>query len=171
MKELLSEIYCLDTNVLIEAWNTYYSPALCPDYWAVLNELGAKRLIFIPQEVYEEIAKQDDGLSDWLKNSNIPIHSQNEEVCINLKNIYAKDASHVRLVDSTKQRSLADPWVIAHAMTVNATVVTKEALAVDTNKKVKIPNVCDNMEIRWINDFRFIQELNIRFSCNISAPK
>ena len=169
MKELLSKIYCLDTNVLIEAWNNYYAPGLCPDYWTILNELGARKLIFTPQEVFDEIAKEDDELHNWLKTSQITIQQPNAEVCVNLKNIYDKDTSHVRLVDNTKKRSLADPWVIAHAMTFNATVVTKEAFAVDTKKRIKIPNVCENMDVRWINDFKFIEELNIKFSCNISS--
>ncbi|HRG07967.1 MAG TPA: DUF4411 family protein, partial [Cyclobacteriaceae bacterium] len=68
----------------------------------------------------------------------------------------------------TKSRSLADPWVIAHAMKENATVVTKEEkiTAVNTTK-IKIPNVCDNMKVRWINDYKFVEELNIRFTCSI----
>lgn len=28
---------------------------------------------------------------------------------------------------------------------------------------IKIPNVCENMEARWINDFAFIEERNIFF--------
>ena len=61
----LEVIYCLDTNVLIQAWQKYYSEKLCPDYWKVLNELGAKRRIFIPEELYREIEKVDDGLLAW----------------------------------------------------------------------------------------------------------
>lgn len=64
---------------------------------------------------------------------------------------------------------MADPWVIAHALYENATVVTKEekVTALDSHK-VKIPNVCDNMGIRWINDFELIEELGIKFSCSRS---
>ena len=79
-----------------------------------------------------------------------------------------KNSAHKYLVDNTKQRSLADPWVIAHALRENAIVVTKEEkiTAVNTTK-IKIPNVCDNMGVAWINDFKFIEELNIQFSCRI----
>lgn len=34
--------YCLDANVLIEAWRKYYNPKFCPDYWKILIELGSK---------------------------------------------------------------------------------------------------------------------------------
>ena len=59
--------YCLDANVLIQAWQKYYSPKICLDYWTVLNELGSKGRIFLPQMVYEEITRTDDDLAKWLK--------------------------------------------------------------------------------------------------------
>lgn len=84
-------------------------------------------------------------------------------------NVFTDQIPHANLVDNTKSRSLADPWVIAHALNENATVVTKEEkiTAVNTTK-MKIPNVCENMGIRWINDYQFIEELNIRFTCAIN---
>jgi hypothetical protein len=61
------EKYCLDANVLINAWNKYYSPKFCPDYWIILNQLGEQDRIFLPQLVFEEIARTEDDLSKWLK--------------------------------------------------------------------------------------------------------
>lgn len=85
-----------------------------------------------------------------------------------MKKIY-KTPAHLKLVDNTKNRSLADPWIIAHAMDTQSVVVTKEEKVTQTNStKVKIPNVCENVGIRWINDFEFVQELNFRFSCQIT---
>lgn len=160
--------YCLDTNVLIQAWQKYYSPRFCPDYWDVLNELGRRGSIFIPQMVNEEIIRTDDDLTQWLKKSNIPVASIDTNVTNYLKAVYAAHPSHKNLVDNTRQRSLADPWIIAHAINENAIVVTKEekVTAINTNK-IKIPNVCDNMGIPWINDFQLIESLNIQFSCNL----
>ena len=162
-------IYCLDTNVLIEPWQKYYSPRFCPEYWEVINELGSKGRIFLPEMVFEEITRTDDELSNWLRNSNIPIHKMNENVIECWKEILDSNPLHKFLVDNIKSRSLADPWVIAHAMNEKATVVTKENKETATNtKRIKIPNVCDNMKIRWINDFQFIEELNIQFTCKLN---
>jgi predicted nucleic acid-binding protein len=158
--------YCLDTNVLIQAWQKYYSPKFCPDYWKVLNELGALEIIFIPELVFEEIVRTEDDLTRWLKKSQIPIHKITESVAHSLQKIFTYNSLHKNLVDNTKARSLADPWVIAHAINDNATVVTKEEKVTAINSpRIKIPNVCDNMGIRWINDFEFIEELNIEFTC------
>ena len=158
--------YCLDANVLIQAWQKYYSPKICPNYWDILNHLGQNNKIFLPQMVYEEITRTDDDLAKWLKSSSIPQIKIDEQVANCLKSIYAANPSHIQLVDNTKQRSLADPWVIAHAMNEGAVIVTKEEKVTALNStKVKIPNVCENMGIRYINDFEFIQEMGLRFTC------
>jgi hypothetical protein len=159
--------YCLDANVLIQAWQKYYSPKFCPDYWALLDELGKGGKIFIPQLVFEEITKTEDDLAQWLKASSIPVHKIEEPVTICLRKIYEANPLHAFLVDNTKQRSLADPWVIAHALSENACVVTKEEKVTALNSlKVKIPNVCENMGVRWMHDFQFIEEMNIEFKCS-----
>ena len=133
-----------------------------------MDGLGSEGRIFICQEVYDEIVKTEDDLSSWLKDSNIPVRKASESVIGNLIEIY-KTPAHLKLVDNTKNRSLADPWVIAHAMDTNSVVVTKEEKVTQANStKVKIPNVCDNVGVRWINDFEFVQELNFRFSCQMS---
>jgi predicted nucleic acid-binding protein len=137
--------YCLDANVLIQGWQKYYNPKFCPDYWKILIELGRNEEIFIPELVYEEITRTEDDLSKWLKESQIPIVSISEPVTNHIRKILD---DYPLLVDNTKARSLADPWVIAHALNENATVVTKEEKVTALNsKKIKIPNVCDNFGI------------------------
>ena len=71
----LSRRYCLDANVLIQAWRKYYSPTFCPDYWSVLNDLGNIGKIFLPEQVFEEIVRTDDDLAGWVKGSKSK-HSQ-----------------------------------------------------------------------------------------------
>lgn len=158
--------YCLDANVLIQAWQKYYNPKFCLDYWNILIELGKNAKIFIPELVYEEIVRTEDDLSQWLKASKIPIAKITEPVTKHIRKILQ---DYPLLVDNTKARSLADPWVIAHALNDNATVVTKEEKVTALNtKKIKIPNVCDNIGIRWISDFQFIDELDIKFQCSLT---
>ncbi len=162
-------IYCLDANVLIQAWQKYYSPHICADYWDVLDKLGDRKRIFIPELVYEEIVRTDDDLSKWLKQSRIPVRKIDEPVTRCLQSIYAHNPVHANLVDNIRGRSLADPWVIAHAINDNAVVVTKEEKITAINsRKIRIPNVCENMGIRWINDFEFLKELGILFNCKVS---
>jgi predicted nucleic acid-binding protein len=163
-----TKIYCLDANVLIQAWQKYYAPTICPSYWEILNIMGEEGRVFISEMVYKEILRTEDDLNKWLKSSNIPVRKIDEEVTKCLRSIYSANPYHKYLVDSTKNRSLADPWVIAHALNENATVVTKEEKALSPNpKKIKIPNVCENMQVACINDFQFIEELGLKFHCEV----
>lgn len=168
MTQESSRNYCLDANVLIQAWQKYYAPDLCPDYWDNLILLGQEGRIIVPKVVYDEITRTEDDLSSWVKESKIPIRPITESVTKALQKIYNANPSHKFLVDNTKARSLADPWIIAHALDENLIVVTKEEKVTQLNsRKIKIPNVCDNMGVRWINDFEFVREIGIRFTSKI----
>ena len=157
--------YCLDTGVFIEGWNRYYSVDLCPQYWQVLDDLAQQGIIFSPIEVKREIEKIDDGLTKWIKNRPYLFKDITIEVQEHLRRIMA---SHGRLVDGIKQRSIADPWVIAFAVSENAVVVTKETPAGPVSQRIKIPDVCIALNIPWINDFEFAREVGIRFTAQIS---
>lgn len=93
-----------------------------------------------------------------------------EPVQIELRAIMA---SHGRLVDSIKQRSVADPWVIAFAKSNGSTVVTKETPAGNDGRRIKIPDVCEALNIEWIDDFELARRLGIRFKAaveHLNAP-
>ena len=85
-----------------------------------------------------------------------------------LKGIYEVDPRNQRLTDTSRNRSMADPWVIAHAIAEQAVVVTKEEkILVPASSKVKIPNVCESMGIKYMQDYEFIKNVNIRFKANL----
>jgi len=156
--------YCLDTNIYIEAWNKYYSNDLCAEYWDVLDELARSGIIFSPDEVKREIEKIDDNLSKWIKGRpyffkeiDLPVQEQLRKIM----------ASHGRLVDNIKQRSVADPWVIAFAVAEKAIVVTKEEPSGTISNRIKIPDVCMILKIPWMNDFDFARKVGIKFSAKM----
>ena len=163
----MTHLYCLDANVLIEAWNGYYSPQLCLSYWEVLQDLGRSDRIFLPHDVGQEILRTQDKLAEWLSEGSIPIRKNTQASGLALARIFATDERHERLVDNIKGRSLADPWVIAHAMETGATVVTREkATAESGSKRIRIPDVCCKMGVRCITDFQFLRELTVSFFCS-----
>ena len=102
-------------------------------YWDVMNDLGVQKRIFISKVVFDEITRTNDDVSKWIKTCNIPVLEINTSVAQCLKEIYATNPNHQFLVDNTKQRSLADPWVIAFAMNEDACVVTKEGKVTAAN--------------------------------------
>ena len=58
--------------------------------------------------------------------------------------------------------SKADPWLIAKAKTIGATVVTHEARILQGNK-VKVPDICDLFEVPCIGTFDLLRVLKARF--------
>lgn len=156
--------FCLDTCVYVEGWNRYYSMELCPHYWEILDSLGQQGIIFSPIEVRREIEKEDDGLFSWISDKPYLFKDITVEVQEILREIMA---SHGRLVDSIKQRSVADPWVIAHAIIEDAIVVTKESIS-GSSRRIKIPDVCLELGVQCINDFDFAKRVGISFDASIS---
>lgn len=156
--------YCLDTGVFIEGWNRYYSMDLCPQYWKVLDDLAKQGVIFSPIEVKREINTTDDDLKEWIKDKPHFFKEITMEVQLALRQLMA---DYGRLVDSIKQRSIADPWVIALAMVENAVVVTKETPSGLNSRRIKIPDVCRALNLHWMNDFEFAKKVGIRFTAQI----
>ena len=140
-------LYCLDSNILIVPWNSYYSPDFCGPFWETITSLGQAGKLFIPAVVRDEIDEQDDELAEWLRARPFLVRETTARVGQCLRQLYNHDPSHVSLVDAKRGRSRADPWVIAHAMAHNATVVTKEKKETNPNSTViRIPNVCANLK-------------------------
>ena len=157
----MTKRYCLDTNVLIQAWNNYYSMELCPEYCAILDDLATKNSVFCTDEVKREIEKIDDDLCTWVKGRPHLFCDGTEDVQRQLRTVLAR---FPRLVDTAGDRSMADPWVVAHALHTGATVVTKETPSPPGTKRIKIPDVCRAFSVRCINDFQFVTEIGIRFT-------
>ena len=157
--------YCLDTNVLIEPWNKYYTIEICPDYWEIIDRLAKQGVIFCPEEVRREIDKIDDELKKWVKSRPHLFREINQTVQVRLREVLER---FPRLVDTVKDRSMADPWVIAYAMTENAVVVTKEGPTNGHTPRIRIPDVCNALSIEWMDDHNFVSELGIRFSARLS---
>lgn len=158
--------YCLDANIFIESWNKYYSMELCSSYWEILDNLAKTGKVFSPIEVKREILQNDDGLANWIKPRDYLFRDITLEVQTELRKIMDL---YPRLVDSIRQRSIADPWVIAFAITENAVVVTKETPVGANSRRIKIPDVCNALGVAWIDDFQFAREIGIRFNAQIAT--
>ena len=151
--------YCLDTNIFIEPWNKFYSLTFTKGYWDILADLAQKGIIFSPMEVKREIEKADDDLLKWIKKKKF-FKEPNEDIQKRMRGILKK---YPHLVDNLKWRSIADPWVIAHAQFKKAVVVTLEQKSRKSDK-VKIPDVCSKEGIECIDIYDFIRRLKIEFT-------
>lgn len=67
-----------------------------------------------------------------------------------------------RLVDTLRNRSKADPFVIATAMDRSAALVTGEILT-GRLEKPRIPDVCQAKGLPWMSFLQMIRDLQLTF--------
>lgn len=144
--------WCLDTSAFINPWKGYYAPDLAPGYWRSLPEMVLRGHAVVSEEVREEIERADDSLWSWAQTNIASWHPLTDEVQAAVTEIMGRWG---RLVDSRKLRSRADPFVIATAKVVGATVVTSESRG--TEDKPRIPYVCDQLGVPCVDIFEFVR--------------
>ena len=61
-------IYLIDANILITAYNNYYSAEMVPEYWRWLLHMSSMGKVKMPMEIGGEILKgtKGDFLRGWL---------------------------------------------------------------------------------------------------------
>ena len=59
---------------------------------------------------------------------------------------------------------VADGWLVAYAKLNNYTVVTREEYSPDIRKKVKIPNVCKEFNVNYVDTFTMLRNLGTAFT-------
>lgn len=157
-------MYVLDSNTFIDAKNHYYGFDIAPSFWKKLIENSPENILTI-KPIESEIMAGHDELSSWFED-NYTIHTYSVDAT-EVQQAFAKISEHVtqniQYKDSEKVRFLskADPWIIAYAYVNNCVVVTHEILA-SGSKKVKIPDICNFLNVQYINVFEMLRELHIQ---------
>jgi len=157
--------YCLDTNVFIQAKNGPYGLDIVPSFWEFLDDQADEEAICSSKVVYEELARGEDDLADWVKDRKdggmfVEPDEEIQAVFANIadyvENKYANHQARPFLDD-------ADPWVIAQAKVEGAVVVTHEKLVNDESAKVKIPNICVHFGVNYVDTYKMLRELGAHF--------
>lgn len=159
-------LFLLDSNIFIEAKNRYYSFDFCPAFWDFLDKEIDKNTILTIKEVYNELSNGDDNLADWIKerkDSSFFIPFDDEETQKEFAKIAQYIVNNFSQEEATKFLSVADPWLIAKAKVLEATIVTHEVLAPPNTKKVKIPNICVHFGVNYANPFNMLRNLGAKF--------
>lgn len=157
-------MYLLDANVLFTAHNLYYPIQRVPEFWDWLVHMGEIGSLKIPLEILEEITEGSE-LELWLKEGrNYSSLKLDEDVDPALVQTviqrYAHDLDDAEIIEIGR-----DPFLIAYALAQRAdrVVVTVEASKPSTRRaNRKIPDVCNDLELRWCNSFQMLKDLDFR---------
>lgn len=133
--------YSLDSSFLITAWRRSYPPDVFRSLWSNLSDVVEDGSIVAPVEVRHELERKDDDVLAWTRQHSLTYVELDEEIQRRVLEILAR---FPRLIDTRKNRSGADPFVIALAQARGLTVITFEEKS-NSATRPKIPDVCDGM--------------------------
>lgn len=115
-----------------------YPKDVFPAAWAMLTDLAEQGILISVEDVLEELAQFDDEILIWAKEQGNIFLPLSENIQAHAVKILT---SHAGLLDLKKNKSSADPFVIATAIEHSCTVVTEEKLS-NSPIRHKIPDVC-----------------------------
>ncbi len=139
--------YSIDTSALIGGWYRRFPPDIVPGFWDNLDELIQNGNLKATEEVLVELEKKDDAIHNWVKERENLFILIDEEIQFVVREILS---NHKTLIDSRRNRSSADPFVIALAK-INSSIVITEESPTQSNNRPHIPDVCDALNIEYIN--------------------
>jgi len=146
--------YSIDTSALMEGWHRLYPPKVFPSLWARLDELIEQDNLVATEEVLHELEKKDDEIYRWARQRERMFIPIDEDVQLAVQKILQ---GYKKLLDTRKNRSGADPFVIALASVRGCCVVTQEGKTGSLSRP-NIPDVCEALHIRCVNLIQLIEE-------------
>jgi hypothetical protein len=166
-------MFIIDSNALITPYKFYYSFKIAPQFWVTIAKHITQKNIVILDKVFDEISSKDDPLSQWIKSiDNLEqLSFKDSKIIGNYGKImnYIKSSGFYSSIalNAWAQANKADPWIIAAAMAYNYTVITLETFNQGLNvnhpsKIVKIPNICQQFNIKCRDLFYMMHELSIQ---------
>lgn len=144
-------IYLIDASALIFAKNHHYQFDRVPPFWEWLHHHASEDTIKMPQEIYDELLKQDDDLKDWVKGIKDDILVDSSDYDTKMPEVL-ECYGGAALKPSDLQKIGADPYLVACALDLKATIITEEVSKItQSGVKRRIPDACDTLGIDWVN--------------------
>lgn len=150
--------YIIDTCALIHLEESYPAETF-PSVWSKMEELVNSGVLLSCEEVYYEIQGKDDTMAEWAKDRKQIFFPINDEIQILVTQILT---SHTNLLDVKKNKSGADPFVIATAKHLGCAVVTDEKPSGSIPIRFNIPDVCPDYDIKCLSALEMLISEGLR---------
>ena len=159
--------YILDTGVFIQAKRSYYAFDLAPKFWESLIYHADNGQVYSIDKVKQELEKGKDDLTEWaISHFDYAFASTDESDAIQAyRDVIAWVNAQDQFLDYAKTEfaDCADGWLIAYAKAKSNIVVTEERYEPARRNKIKIPNVCEALNVEYIDTFEMLRRLGVRF--------
>jgi hypothetical protein len=162
--------YVLDADVFISAKDRHYGMSFCPAFWDWLIDRRKANIIFSIKAILNDLSQtpteedDEDELSKWVKSDGASLFLAHDQKMIDkfpVVSLWVNSQSYSPAAISTFL-GCSDYFLVAHALAHGRTLVTHEVSSNSTNK-IKIPNVCNGLNIKCISSFDMIRAEGARF--------
>lgn len=160
-------MYLIDSNIFIQAKNLYYGFDICPGFWEWMDRAASVCNVRSIVTVYAELADGNDELAEWIKDrkgdgrflgvSDVATQTAFRNVAAAVQGAAYHDPAKAHFLGK------ADPWLVAKAMVVGATIVTLEKAATEAKRRVPLPNICDAFRVPYIDTFALLRNHTASF--------
>jgi hypothetical protein len=157
-------VYLIDANVFIQAKNLHYGFDFCPAFWDWLEINNAAGKVFSVEHVGDELQAVADELSEWAIPLGRKFFLKPEMQMMASLGVVSAWANSQGYEPSAINAFLqvADYYLIAQAHAGGYTVVSHEVPS-DSIKKIKIPNVCIGLGIKFMSPYAMLRAERARF--------
>lgn len=169
-------MFLIDANCLIAPFNKYYAFDLVPQFWVWMEEKVIDGKIVILDKIYGELynVTREDELSRWIKRlAPYMMKHEDQAIIVNYGVVlqYVETSGHYtqRALNEWSNEKVADPWLIACAITHKCTIVTFEQPDNKTqnnwkSKNPKIPDVGQFFGVEVVDLFEMMRSLGFKSS-------
>lgn len=165
------EVYVLDSNFFIEAHRSSYPLDIAHSFWNRVKELAEQGRIISIDKVKNELFDKNDALEEWCRN-NLP-----ESFFVSTASVMAsygavtawamsKSAHYLpKALNEFLDSEEADAFLVAfgHADASSRILVTHEVSNPQQKNRIKIPESCIAMGVRYCNTMEMFRSLGVTF--------
>jgi hypothetical protein len=160
--------YILDANIFIQAKNDYYRFTVCPGFWAALIACHKNGRVCSIDRIYDELVAEGDRVGQWAQDApkNFFKKTQDKAVADAYQDMVGWAYSESQFLPAAKSEfaSVADGWLIAYAKVNGLVLVTHETYEPNARNRVKIPNVCVEFDVGYVDTFDMLEDLKAKFA-------
>jgi hypothetical protein len=156
--------YLLDANIFIQAKNLHYGFDFCPAFWEWLIVNNTAKRVFSIEKVGDEIEAGGDDLADWAIQRGSGFFLKPDSAILPAIGTVSNWSTSQRYEPAAVSTFLQDPdyYLVSHALAHKYVVVTHE-VASHSTKKIKIPNVCIGLSIKFMTPYEMLRYERARF--------
>ncbi|HPW65772.1 MAG TPA: DUF4411 family protein [Salinivirgaceae bacterium] len=164
-------VYIVDSNFFIQAHRDSYPLDVVHSFWNKVKQLAHEGKIISIDKVKNEIYDKNDELETWCKNNLPDNFFKSTSELINeyrqvLQWVHSKHTHYLpKAINDFISADEADAYIVAYALadTTKRIIVTQEVSRPEMKSKIKIPEPCDALKVRYVRTIDMFRELGETF--------